>query len=284
MIEKVNQSQQISDQLKVQDEMNNLRLRIGEIERQLEKMKYEEANKPKEDFSGFKLKLLELEKQLEKNKFTDQDRMKLAEIDIIKKKVLDSNDPKKPSDFDSSNLIDIDHLKSNSMIQDKKIEAFSREITNINKEIVSLKEIVQNIKTNPTQNQTNSTPTQSTPAKISASEIENIKKEILIDINKKLAEIEVIKKELSFENEKLGTFLQEYVNEQAKFKLKKIKQIELTTKQKMDYYEWFVRNIEFISPSIPTELLNWTKENLGDAENNPNKLMLTTSKHDSDVF
>lgn len=35
-----------------------------------------------------------------------------------------------------------------------------------------------------------------------------------------------MKKEISFELEKLGTFIQEYVNEQAKIRIKQIKRLD----------------------------------------------------------
>jgi len=96
-------------------------------------------------------------------------------------------------------------------------------------------------------------------------------------------DMDAIKRDLSFEIEKLGTFIQEFVNEQAKFKIKQIRQPDSTAKDIMENYEWFVRNVEFISPSIPQELLQWTKETLADTQNNPSKALLTTSKHESEV-
>lgn len=77
-----------------------------------------------------------------------------------------------------------------------------------------------------------------------------------------------MKKEISFELEKLGTFIQEYVNEQAKIRIKQIKRLDAQAKDKMTEFEWFIRNIDFISPSIPGDLIQWTKDTLADNENN----------------
>ena len=78
--------------------------------------------------------------------------------------------------------------------------------------------------------------------------------------------------------------MQEFVNRLAEIKIKKITEPTSTAAQKMDKFEWIVRNIEFISPLLPQNLLLWAQETLLDPrEPNPNRDALTIARHNSDV-
>ena len=96
--------------------------------------------------------------------------------------------------------------------------------------------------------------------------------------------IEDIKKYCTLDLEKLSTFIQEFINEQANLKIKQIKLIDCPATEKMNSFEWIVRNYEFISPNITTHLIIWCKEIIANPNPSPIKTSLTNTPHNSDVI
>ena len=61
-------------------------------------------------------------------------------------------------------------------------------------------------------------------------------------------------------------------------------QPDASATQRMNRYEWVIRNLEFLSPNLPHNLLVWTQDIIfkGDIDDHSRE-SLTTAKHTSDV-
>lgn len=85
------------------------------------------------------------------------------------------------------------------------------------------------------------------------------------------------------ETEKLGTFIQEFINEQAHIKVKRIKIMETTAREKMDALEWMARCVEFVSPNITNDMIKWCREVIYTQSQTALRTVFTSTKHNSDV-
>lgn len=96
-----------------------------------------------------------------------------------------------------------------------------------------------------------------------------------------------MEKEFTQENDKLWDYVQEFVNEQACSRIKALKSLEFTAREKHDSLEWMARNIEFVSPSLLKEAIDITRNTITGVDTSniaKRNRTIFLERHNSDVM